>query len=151
MSTNDSMTDRPPDRPFDRPLADSLISPAPAPRSDAPRANSPIVPRQSIAGRALVAVVAIMAFLASLTTGSVMLVLASAAEWQSDVAREMTIQIRPAAGRDLDADVKQAAEIARAAPGIAGYAAVLGQIILVAAVTALTSRQVVSQTLATIE
>ena len=35
--------------------------------------------------------------------------------------------------------------------GIAGYAAVLGQIILVAAVTALTSRQVVSQTLATIE
>jgi cell division transport system permease protein len=113
------MTDRPPDRPFDRPLADSLISPAPAPRSDAPRANSPIVPRQSIAGRALVAVVAIMTFLASLTTGAVMLVLASAAEWQSDVAREMTIQIRPAAGRDLEADVKQAVEIARAAPGIA--------------------------------
>jgi cell division transport system permease protein len=35
--------------------------------------------------------------------------------------------------------------------GLAGYAAVVGQIILVAAVTALTSRQVVSQTLATIE
>ena len=108
------------DRMIDRPLADSLISPAPAPRSDAPRANSPIVPRQSIAGRALVAVVAIMTFLASLTTGAVMLVLASAAEWQSDVAREMTIQIRPTAGRDLEADVKEAAEIATATPGIAG-------------------------------
>jgi cell division transport system permease protein len=35
--------------------------------------------------------------------------------------------------------------------GVAGYAAVLGQIVLVAAVTAGTSRQVVNQTLATIE
>src|SRR5215813_11310194 len=108
------------DRMIDRPLADSLISPAPAPRSDAPRANSPIVPRNSIAGRALIVVVAIMTFLASLTTGAVMLVLASAAEWQSDVAREMTIQIRPTAGRDLEAEVKQAVEIARTAPGVAG-------------------------------
>jgi cell division transport system permease protein len=109
------------DRPLDRPLADSLIAQAPAlaPRRDGPRAKSPIVPRNSIAGRALIVVVAIMTFLASLTTGAVMLVLASAAEWQSDVAREMTIQIRPTAGRDLEAEVKQAVEIARAAPGIA--------------------------------
>ena len=35
--------------------------------------------------------------------------------------------------------------------GLTGYAAVVGQIVLVAAVTALTSRQVVSQTLAAIE
>jgi cell division transport system permease protein len=33
-----------------------------------PRADTPIVPKRSIAGRALVAVVAIMTFLASLTT-----------------------------------------------------------------------------------
>src|ERR1700740_343658 len=104
MSTTDHMTDQPLDRPFDRPLADRLISPAPAPRSDAPRANSPIVPRQSIAGRALVAVVAIMTFLASLTTGAVMLVLASASEWQSEVAREGTLQVRPVQGRDVRAD-----------------------------------------------
>jgi cell division transport system permease protein len=89
------------------------------PRSDVPRSARSIVPRHSIAGRALIAVVAIMTFLASLTTGAVMLVLSSAAEWQSDVAREMTIQIRPASGRDLEADVKQATEIARATPGIA--------------------------------
>src|SRR4029077_14256806 len=108
------------DRPLDGPLTDSLITPAPAmPRQDGPRANSPIVPRNSIAGRALVAVVAIMTFLASLSTGAVMLVLASAAEWRSGVPREMTIQIRPAAGRDLEAEVRQAVEIARAAPGIA--------------------------------
>src|SRR6201987_5762631 len=99
------------DQRLDRPLADSLM--APAPRQAAPRANSPIVPRSSIAGRALVVVVAIMTFLASLTTGAVMLVLASAAEWQSDVAREMTIQIRPLPGRNLDAEVAQASDIAR--------------------------------------
>ncbi|MBN8966253.1 MAG: ABC transporter permease [Rhizobiales bacterium] len=82
------------------------------------RMEASIVPKRSIAGRALVAVVAIMAFLASLTTGAVMLVQSSAADWQSDVAREVTIQVRPVAGRDLDADVARAAEIARATPGV---------------------------------
>src|SRR6201994_2131824 len=57
---------------------------------------SPIVPRASISGRALVAVVAIMTFLASVTTGAVLLVSASAAEWQADVSSEITIQVRPA-------------------------------------------------------
>jgi cell division transport system permease protein len=81
--------------------------------------ETPIVPRDSIAGNALSAVVAIMTFLASLTTGAVMLVLSSAADWQSDVARELTIQIRPTANRDLDAEIGKAVEIARAAPGVA--------------------------------
>src|SRR4030095_10565714 len=66
---------------------------------------SPIVPRASIAGGALVCVVAIMTFLASITTGTVLLVSASAAEWQSEVASEITIQVRPMAGRDIDRDV----------------------------------------------
>src|SRR5947199_1149653 len=79
---------------------------------------SPIVPRASIAGRALVAVVAIMTFLASITTGTVLLVSASAAEWQSEVASEITIQVRPAAGRDLDHDTAAVAQAMRAQPGI---------------------------------
>ena len=79
---------------------------------------SPIVPRASIAGRALVAVVAIMTFLASITTGTVLLVSASAAEWQSEVASEITIQVRPRAGRDLDRDAAAVAEAMRAQPGI---------------------------------
>ncbi len=83
-----------------------------------PPGDTPIVPKRSIAGRALVAVVAIMTFLASLTTGAVMLVRNSAVEWQSDVAREVTIQIRPGSGRDLDADVTRAVAIARAVPGV---------------------------------
>ena len=79
---------------------------------------SPIVPRASIAGRALVAVVAIMTFLASITTGAVLLVSASAAEWQSEVASEITIQVRPAAGRDLERDTAAVAEAMRTQPGI---------------------------------
>src|SRR5438552_10387930 len=82
------------------------------------RIMSPIVPRASISGRALVAVVAIMTFLASITTGAVLLVSASAAEWQSEVASEITIQVRPQTGRDLDRDVAAAVEAMRAQAGI---------------------------------
>jgi cell division transport system permease protein len=82
------------------------------------RNQSPIVPRASISGRALVAVVAIMTFLASITTGTVLLVSASAAEWQSEVASEITIQVRPAAGRDIDRDAAAVAEAMRGQSGI---------------------------------
>jgi len=80
---------------------------------------TPIVPVGSIAGRSLTAVVAIMTFLASLTTGAVMMVVSSASDWQSDVGREVTIQIRPTSGRDIEADVRTAIAVARGAPGIA--------------------------------
>jgi len=82
------------------------------------RIQSPIVPRASIAGRALVVVVAIMTFLASITTGAVLLVSASATEWQSDVASEITIQVRPQTGRNLDHDVASVVDAVRAQPGI---------------------------------
>jgi cell division transport system permease protein len=85
-----------------------------------PRFEASIVPSATVAGRALVAVIAIMTFLAALTTGAVMLVRAAAGDWQSDVGREVTIQVRPVDGRDIDADVGKAAAIARATPGIAG-------------------------------
>jgi cell division transport system permease protein len=79
---------------------------------------SPIVPRASIAGRALVAVVAIMTFLASMTTGAVLLIGASAAEWQSEVASEITVQVRRMPGRDIDRDAAAIAEAMRAQSGI---------------------------------
>jgi cell division transport system permease protein len=105
-------------RPVDLPKANQLPASAPAERATA-RPEAPVVPVDSIAGRALVAVIAIMTFLASLTVGAVVLVGAAATEWQSSVAREVTIQIRPTPGRDADADVATAAAIAAANPGIA--------------------------------
>jgi cell division transport system permease protein len=79
---------------------------------------SPIVPRGSISGSALVAVVAIMTYLASLTSGAVLLVGAAASEWQSDVASEITLQVRPVPGRDIERDVRDAADAIRGAPGV---------------------------------
>ena len=88
------------------------------PTDPLPRFETPLVPRNSISGRALVAVVAIMTFLVSLTTGAAVLVIKAAGEWQSDVSREITIQIIPAPGRDLDASVERAASVARALAGV---------------------------------
>ena len=88
------------------------------PNEPLPRFETALVPRNSISGRALVAVVAIMTFLVSLTTGAAVLVTKAAGEWQSDISREMTIQIMPAPGRDLDTSVNRAVAIARAISGV---------------------------------
>jgi cell division transport system permease protein len=111
----------------------STIEPAPEPdagEDDAPAVSgmyppgllpsfeTAIVPKSTVAGRALIVVVAIMTLLASLTTGAVMLVQSAARDWQSEVAREVTIQVVPTAGRDIEADVARAAAIARATPGV---------------------------------
>ena len=87
--------------------------------SELPRFENPIVPDDTIAGRALVAVVAIMTFLASLTTGAVMLVRAAAGDWQSEVAREVTIQVRPRRAATSRPTSRRAAELARGYPGVA--------------------------------
>jgi cell division transport system permease protein len=88
-------------------------------RSQGPQVATAIVPQNSIAGRSLTAVVAIMTFLAALTAGAVMMVVSAASDWRSDVGREVTVQVRPVAGRDLEADVRKAADITGAVPGVA--------------------------------
>jgi cell division transport system permease protein len=87
-----------------------------------PRAGkeASIVPADSISGRALLAVIAIMTFLATLTLGAVVLVRSVAGDWQSAVAREITIQLRPSEQRDIEADIRKVTALAQAAPGIAG-------------------------------
>jgi cell division transport system permease protein len=92
--------------------------PARSPADTLPKTATPIVPADSIAGQALVAVIAIMAFLAAVTLGAVVLVRGAAGEWQAAVAREVTIQVLPTQGRDLDADLKRAADLAVATPGV---------------------------------
>ena len=77
-----------------------------------------IVPRESVAGSALTTVIAIMAFLASLTLGAVSLVNDTARGWQNEIAREITIQVRPVANVDIDSAVDSAQQIARSFAGI---------------------------------
>ena len=76
-------------------------------------ALSPILPARSIAGRALILVIVIMTFLAGLTAGAVHLIADASSDWSRSIAREVTIQIRPMPGRDIEADVKSAADLAR--------------------------------------
>jgi len=93
-------------------------SPA-ASRGPVQRAATPIVQSGSIAGRSLTAVVAIMTFLAALTTGAVLMIVGAAGNWQADVGREVTIQVRPVSGRDIEADVRAATAAAQVTAGIA--------------------------------
>jgi cell division transport system permease protein len=81
--------------------------------------DMPLVPASSIAGRALVIVIAIMTFLACLTAGGAILVASASQDWRGEVSREVTIQIKPNAGEDIDASVAKAAETARKTPGVA--------------------------------
>jgi cell division transport system permease protein len=59
-----------------------------------------------------------MAFLASLSAGSVQLIAEASRDWTASVSREMTIQIRPRAGRDIEADLRRASDIARRTAGV---------------------------------
>ena len=67
--------------------------------------SNPIVPPDSVSGRALTVVIAIMCFLACLTAGAVYMVYQSAAAWSQDLASEITVQINPAKDVDLDKQV----------------------------------------------
>lgn len=76
------------------------------------RPTGPILPPSNIQGNALIVVIAIMAFLACLTLGAVSMVRATAAGWQSQISREITIQIKPAEGLDMDRALQQAKDLA---------------------------------------
>ena len=77
-----------------------------------------IVPRSSVAGNALTLVIAIMAFLASLTLGAVSMVNDTARNWQSDIAREITVQVRPVDGIDMEENLTKARQIVGAFGGV---------------------------------
>ena len=92
------------------------LAPTAVPRPQ--RRVTPIVPLENVAGRSLIAVIAIMTFLSCLTFGAVSLVSASAAVWQSQIAREATIQVKPADGLDMEAALASAARIASGFAGV---------------------------------
>lgn len=78
----------------------------------------PLIPRESVAGRALAAVIAIMTFLACLTAGGALLLTQASQSWRSDVLRQVTIQVKPGAGDDAESLVSKAALVAAQARGV---------------------------------
>ena len=82
-----------------------------------------IVPRASIAGRSLVVVVAIMAFLASLTLGVVVLIGERANTWSAGLASEVTVQVRPNETWDavaMETALAEVVTVLEATPGVRG-------------------------------
>jgi cell division transport system permease protein len=100
---------------MNEPIVDTLRA---VEQESAFRSDVPLIPRDSVAGRALVVVIAIMTFLACLTAGAALLVVDASRVWRSDVLRDATIQVKPRPGDDIDGLVAKAVGIASQAPGV---------------------------------
>ena len=83
-----------------------------------PKTPFPIVPRQSIAGRTLALLVAIMTFLSCVTFGAVYLVQNSTLAWSSEVGRELTIQLQPVEDEQMLSNIRTAISLAEQTPGV---------------------------------
>lgn len=101
----------------DKPVSPAVAVSAGEETDRVPKPHS-IVPRANVAGTALTLVIAIMAFLASLTLGAVTLVNDTARGWQSDIAREVTVQLRPVEGQNMAESLAKAQEIAGDVDGV---------------------------------
>ncbi len=80
--------------------------------------STQIVPQSSVSGRALTAVISIMSFLACLTAGMVYMVNQSADAWYNDIASEVTVQVAPREGLDMEKQVAQVTSILKRQVGI---------------------------------
>lgn len=89
-----------------------------------PRSANPIVPPRSVARRTLLALVAIMSFLACLAVAAVSVIADRAEGWQRQISDEVTIQIKPVADADIDGLVARAVDIAMQVPGVTSAAAI---------------------------
>jgi cell division transport system permease protein len=83
-----------------------------------PSGAAPIVPGESIAGRALAFTLATLCFLACLALALVLSAHRTAERWSESIAREMTVQLRPVEGAEMHAAVARALEILTATPGV---------------------------------
>jgi cell division transport system permease protein len=97
------------------PIIDPLLAAEPAATFES---HAPLIPRDSVAGRALVVVIAIMTFLACLTAGAALLVADGSRGWRSEVLRDATIQVKAGPGDDIEKLVAKAVSIASQAKGV---------------------------------
>lgn len=93
-------------------------------RAAPPSSTNPIVPPRSVARRTLLTLVAIMSFLACLSVAAVAIVADRAKSWQRQIADEVTIQIKPMEGADIEADIARAVEVANLIDGVVAATAI---------------------------
>ena len=100
---------------MNEPIVDPILAVEPEPAFET---DAPLIPGDSVAGRALVVVIAIMTFLACLTAGAALLVADASRAWRSDVLRDATIQVKPRGGEDVESLIAKAVAIAAKAPEV---------------------------------
>ena len=100
---------------MNEPIVEPVLAVEPEPAFET---TAPLIPGNSVAGRALVVVIAIMTFLACLTAGAALLVADASQAWRSDVLRDATIQVKPRPGDNVESLVGKAVAIATQAPGV---------------------------------
>jgi len=81
------------------------------PRRQTPRRQSAVIPRSQPAMRTLMIAISVMCYLASLAIGGLILINRAVDSWTTDMAREVTVQVRPLEGHDLEAQLARAADI----------------------------------------
>ena len=81
-------------------------------------AKASLVLSDPAATRSLVAIIAILTFLAGLAAAGAEIVAGGSREWRASISREATIQLRPQAGRDIEADLARVAALGRSTEGV---------------------------------
>lgn len=117
-TTDDANYPSYPDTPVPRLEHEPRPGPAEPVRRGKAQANAPIVPAGSVTGRSLTLVIAIMCFLACLTAGAVYMINQSADAWLKDLASEVTVQVAPRDGVDIDKTLADVAAALGQTPGI---------------------------------
>ena len=132
------MTDRPRAAPEARPAGRTATMPNPGaqPESGRPRPKlrslrglvgtqkgpvtrpADIIPADSMAARALIFIIAIIAFLACATICAALAVQDASQRWRNALIGEITVQIRPAQGIDPAGELAKLANLVRRTPGI---------------------------------
>ncbi|MGE3832472.1 MAG: cell division protein FtsX [Parvibaculaceae bacterium] len=78
----------------------------------------PIMPARAASLRTLTIAMAVMCYLACLAAGGLVLINRSVEAWKSDLAREVTVQIREIDGRDMEQEIKKAEAILKSTQGV---------------------------------
>ena len=86
------------------------VEPAERPNAVMPKVHAPL--------GTLVIAMSVMCYLASLAIGGMLLINRAVDQWTSDIAGEITVQVRPMDGADLAERTKRAARLLAATPGI---------------------------------
>ncbi|MGQ0484664.1 MAG: cell division protein FtsX [Hyphomicrobiales bacterium] len=87
--------------------------------SATPYRPGPIVPPEAAPLKALTVTMAVMCYLACLAIGALILIDRAVESWTGSLSREVTVQVRPVQGSDIEAELGKAVALLDDFPGIA--------------------------------